>query len=285
MNEQNTNETGRTTTGRRSSGNSYYSVNLTEGRIFLIFAGVIGFIVLGAFVLLFVFSNINKNRDDQIAEDSLFEFNTTGDLAAGYSSSAISSVDLSVENLQTETDQVSSASSSGTLSEPVRVESNSNNINQPILNNEEILYSSRLQMNQGVSGQSSISAGSTNNNTGIARQTVTNRPQSVQTASSSSRATTTISVSSRQTTNSTVSNKRFVIQVGAFSSKTNAETIEQFYKQSGYPAYIVETVNNNRTLYRLRVGPFSEKGMADSYLADIKSSQYGSNSYISIVYM
>lgn len=67
--------------------------------------------------------------------------------------------------------------------------------------------------------------------------------------------------------------KLYRVQVGAFSSKTNAEKYMEQVKAAGFSAFIVN-VNNNGALYRVQVGAFSVKANAEAYMAKIKAEGF-----------
>lgn len=47
----------------------------------------------------------------------------------------------------------------------------------------------------------------------------------------------------------------WVIQLGSFSSKVNAEKLNLDLRKSGFPAFVEPLTRNNKTTYRVRVGP------------------------------
>jgi len=58
------------------------------------------------------------------------------------------------------------------------------------------------------------------------------------------------------------SKKGWVIQVGAFGQKSNADNLYKKLNKSGMSAYIEESSKQNKKLYHVRVGPFSSKSKA-----------------------
>ena len=55
----------------------------------------------------------------------------------------------------------------------------------------------------------------------------------------------------------------YSVQVGAFSSFTNAKNYAAKFGRLGYPTEILSTTNKDRTLYRVRVGNFKTKDTAE----------------------
>ncbi len=80
----------------------------------------------------------------------------------------------------------------------------------------------------------------------------------------------------------TVSGKKWVIQIGSFSTQKSANDVRAFY--SGYPSYIREINKDSKKFYRLRLGPYDTEAQAKSILANVKKSKYGKDGYIVIGY-
>jgi DedD protein len=59
-----------------------------------------------------------------------------------------------------------------------------------------------------------------------------------------------------------VSKKGWVIQVGAFGRKSNADNLSKKLTKSGMKAYIEKSSKQNKKLYHVRIGPFSSKSKA-----------------------
>lgn len=55
----------------------------------------------------------------------------------------------------------------------------------------------------------------------------------------------------------------YSVQVGAFSSFTNAKNYAATFAKLGYPTEILSTTSKNKTLYRVRVGNFKSKDTAE----------------------
>jgi cell division septation protein DedD len=63
-----------------------------------------------------------------------------------------------------------------------------------------------------------------------------------------------------------------LFQVGAFSTKTPADTLVNRLKKKGYTAFLV-VVEGGKTRYRVRVGPFADKAEADRISARLKKEE------------
>jgi DedD protein len=62
----------------------------------------------------------------------------------------------------------------------------------------------------------------------------------------------------------------WVIQLGSFASKTNAQNLVEQVKKEEYPAYLEEMRGNNGTVYyRVRVGPELQRSRAEAILKDL----------------
>lgn len=53
------------------------------------------------------------------------------------------------------------------------------------------------------------------------------------------------------------------VQVGSFASRANAETLSQKLKTQGYTAFIFRNAKENPPLFRVRVGPYDDQGLAN----------------------
>lgn len=66
----------------------------------------------------------------------------------------------------------------------------------------------------------------------------------------------------------------WVVQVGAFAQQANALRLRDELRAKGFSAYVDDLVGQNRTLYRVRVGPELQRSRAEASLADIRE-QFG----------
>lgn len=85
----------------------------------------------------------------------------------------------------------------------------------------------------------------------------------------------------RKTTPKKVNVNRYWIQTGSFNLLSGAENSKADLKSKGYQASISTSTVNEKTWYRLRVGPFESRNEADYYLTKIKGLKQYSESYIS----
>jgi len=63
----------------------------------------------------------------------------------------------------------------------------------------------------------------------------------------------------------------WVVQLGSFSSKVNADKLNLNLRKSGFPAFVEPLTKNGETSYRVRVGPEILRADADALLKKIKT--------------
>lgn len=61
----------------------------------------------------------------------------------------------------------------------------------------------------------------------------------------------------------------WVVQVGSFSNRSNADKITSQLKKKGYPTFIEQADINGNTVFRVRVGPETDKSKARQMLAQL----------------
>ena len=247
---------------------NYYSLNLTEGRIFIIFITILIIVCVVAFGVALIISNSRKANDVKVNLANEDNLNLNSQNFSYYKElDEDNKVDSFAKNNSENNNAKSSDNYKLEIQENKNVEKNNeieiaktdNNSNDTVkIDNSEVIYSSKY-----------IDDSASNENT------------KKQTGTSITKKSTTKSV--QQTKKEF--EKRYIVQVGSYINKKTAEEISLFYQIQGYPAYITETINKEKTYYRLRVGPFKEKTVAEGYLANLKTSKYGDKSYISIVYL
>jgi DedD protein len=66
------------------------------------------------------------------------------------------------------------------------------------------------------------------------------------------------------------SGSEWAVQVGSFASKATAEKVAQSLKTGGYTAFVMPVTSGTSTLYRVRVGPVSQRGDADALQRKLK---------------
>ena len=64
----------------------------------------------------------------------------------------------------------------------------------------------------------------------------------------------------------------WVIQVGSFSSKQNAENLVKELRKSGYAAFMERAEVKSKVLYRVRVGPEADKKLAEKMLGKLNKA-------------
>ncbi|HDQ14529.1 MAG TPA: SPOR domain-containing protein [Sediminispirochaeta sp.] len=74
------------------------------------------------------------------------------------------------------------------------------------------------------------------------------------------------------------------IQTGSYTSKNRAAKIKAELDDLGLNGRILSKEIDGTTYYRVRVGPYEEKGEADKFLGWVKNRESFENSYISQVY-
>lgn len=240
---------------------SFYSLNLTEGRIFIIFVSIVALLVIAFFSLFLIISKVtgsSKKTGNIVSNSSIADSTTDKEYQFSFydelSGSEIKSEETT--DLQNEVLDIAEIKAN----ETVEAEIKEPNI---ILDDSEILYSSKFQKENVVSD-------------GANKQKTTTTIKKVVSITK-----TTV----KQTNNTSSSSKRYVVQLGSFQNKTTADNITEFYKKAGYPIYLQEFKKDGKVFYRLRVGPFKDKSYAENYLTSLKKSKYGKNSYLSIIYI
>ena len=64
----------------------------------------------------------------------------------------------------------------------------------------------------------------------------------------------------------------WVVQLGSFSSKVNADKLNLKLRKSGFPAFVEPLEQKKKTVYRVRVGPELLRADADAILKKIKKN-------------
>jgi DedD protein len=62
----------------------------------------------------------------------------------------------------------------------------------------------------------------------------------------------------------------FVVQLGSFSSKDNAERLVHDMNARGFSTFIAPITTNGRELYRVRVGPTRDRASAEALATELK---------------
>jgi len=64
----------------------------------------------------------------------------------------------------------------------------------------------------------------------------------------------------------------WMIQLGSFASRGNAERLVHDLKAKGYQGFLTESANGGRKLYRVRVGPASDRASAQALAAKLRAA-------------
>ena len=73
------------------------------------------------------------------------------------------------------------------------------------------------------------------------------------------------------------------IQTGSYKSQTKAEELATLLSGKGLSARLFSYVSRNETYYRVRIGPYGNKGEADKFLSIVQQIQGLESSYLSMV--
>jgi len=65
--------------------------------------------------------------------------------------------------------------------------------------------------------------------------------------------------------------RQWAVQLGSFASKTGAERLAKEWEDRGQKAFVMPVKSGSNTLYRVRLGPFAERGAADEALRKVGS--------------
>jgi cell division protein FtsN len=252
-----------------------YSLNLTEGRIFIIFISLIIFTVIIFFGGAIILSQKSRTNSLAITESSDFEAVTTDEY------SFYDNLHENEESFVNSTDTVYAPETFEMQQTVVTVD------NHSTVNNEGNQFTNDTSSPQDLFTDNSMVTlddsevlYSSNENTQSTASTKTS-----ETREETKKTTTSESTAATKKSTATVPGKRYVVQVGSYSKKQVADSMYAYYQGQGYPSYITQKTKDGTVYYRLRVGPFKARERADSYLDALKKSRYGKDSYISIVYL
>jgi len=73
------------------------------------------------------------------------------------------------------------------------------------------------------------------------------------------------------------------IQTGSYKSQTKAEELMSLLQSKGLGSRVFSWTSKGDTFFRVRVGPYSNKGEADKFLALVQQVQGLETSYVSMV--
>lgn len=257
---------------------NYYSLNLTEGRIFLIFITVLIVITVIVFSIALLISNSNKKGNDTVVSES-------EELKITESDNPVND-NYTYYNLNNDQKEDTFLAEN---KEPMKEENNIQNAETKSQNNsnsDAIQNEFHVQVKE---KEDDIVKLDNNNVLRSSKYTDNNETQDAAPVKNTPKVTKVTpkkeTVVVKKSTNSKKIEIRFTVQVGSYLDKKAAEEISLFYKIQGYPAYITEKISGDKKFYRLRVGPFKAKEDAEKYLLSLKSTKYGKDSSIWEVYL
>jgi len=67
---------------------------------------------------------------------------------------------------------------------------------------------------------------------------------------------------------------QFTVQVGAFSTRANADRLQRGLQKKGYDAFVSESAGAENTLYRVRVGRFTDRHEAEKSCDQLRSDGF-----------
>lgn len=247
----------------------FYSINLTTERVFLIFVLVIAIIAI--VVVAFVFSTssktVTKNKD-VASEEVIDEIVSNDDFAFFDDENTMELLDgeeapVPVPEKVTITEDSENTTKTEEIAKPeqkvVEKQTEAVATKPEVKINDKISYSSNYTEKE---------------------EKAATPPQPV-----TKKAVETARVPvEKKVVKSAAQEKKWVIQIGSFTSEKSANSIADFYKKDSYPAYIKEFMKDGKTYYRLRIGPFDSDVKAQEVLVKIKASKYGKDSFVSVGY-
>lgn len=261
---------------------NFYSLNLTEGRILVIFIFIILFITVLTFCITFIF--FNKNKVDEVKLKKIESNNSISDNKK--------SQDYSYYGLSEESD-----------SNLVNVYSEDKKENENLINSDEKSLPSEIndkenskkedklikynqqqdkETDEIIKANKSSDIIKTDDSEILysSKYKETNKSLNNKTELKSK-----ANIKGKENQQKKIISKNYIVQIGSYINKKTAEEISGFYQKNGYHSFIVTKELNGKTYFRLRIGPFKERDQAIKYLSDIKKSKYGENSYLSIIYI
>ena len=288
---------------------SFYALNLTEGRMFGVFIGIVLVLVAVFFAIMVTAFKLSKpksgpinirtetiEKKDSTTQNAESAFSFYSDLAG---EDAVKQDDVLTKEVikvnQEVPTQTSETQNAPAISQNAAADNNTETVEEPQLSidNSEILYSSRYQQNQKFKKDETKPVA--NQTAQTVKAAVPAKQSETKSAAADKPAEQKNSVANVKTaepakpvkveTASKDKSVRYVVQVGSYTNKKIADEIAQHYNKAGYPVYQQEFSKDGQTYYRLRIGPFKEKDRAENYLLSVKDSKYGKNSYISKIFI
>lgn len=245
----------------------FYSINLTSERIFLIFVLIIAIIAVVVVAVVFSTSSKPVTKNKNVASEEVIDEIINGDDFAFFDD------ENAAELLDTEEAPVSVTEETPVLApEKITISDNAAKENaKEAVKVEETAAAAKpeVKINDKVSYSSNYSE----------KEEAPSTPQPIQKNAVEAKAP-----AEKQVAKKTVQEKKWIIQIGSFTSKKSADDVADFYKKDNYPAYVKEFMKDGKTYYRLRIGPYDSDVKAQEALVKIKTSKYGKDSFVSVGY-
>ena len=249
----------------------FYSINLTAERVFLIFVLLVA--IIAVIVVAFVFSTsskpVTKNKD-VASEEVIDEIVSNDDFAFFDDENAMELLDgeedaVPVPEKVTITENKENAAEAANSENIANVATEGN-----VTQEETVAAKPEVKIEDKISYSSNYAEKD--------EKTVT-PPQPI-----TKSAVDTSKTVEKKVAKSAVQEKKWIIQIGSFTSEKSANNVADFYKKDNYPAYVKEFMKDGKTYYRLRIGPYDSDTKAQEALIKIKSSKYGKDSFVSVGY-
>lgn len=249
----------------------FYSINLTAERVFLIFVLLVA--IIAVIVVAFVFSTssktVTKNKD-VASEEVIDEIVSNDDFAFFDDENAMELLDgeedaVPVPEKVTITENKENAAEAANSENIANVATEGN-----VTQEETVAAKPEVKIEDKISYSSNYAE--KDEKTATPPQPITKS------------AVDTSKTVEKKVAKSAVQEKKWIIQIGSFTSEKSANNVADFYKKDNYPAYVKEFMKDGKTYYRLRIGPYDSDTKAQEALIKIKSSKYGKDSFVSVGY-
>ena len=249
----------------------FYSINLTAERVFLIFVLLVA--IIAVIVVAFVFSTsskpVTKNKD-VASEEVIDEIVSNDDFAFFDDENAMELLDGEEEAVPVP-EKVTITENKENAAEAANSENIANVATEGNVTQEETVAAKpEVKIEDKISYSSNYAE--KDEKTATPPQPITKS------------AVDTSKTVEKKVAKSAVQEKKWIIQIGSFTSEKSANNVADFYKKDNYPAYVKEFMKDGKTYYRLRIGPYDSDTKAQEALIKIKSSKYGKDSFVSVGY-
>jgi cell division septation protein DedD len=249
----------------------FYSINLTAERVFLIFVLLVA--IIAVIVVAFVFSTssktVTKNKD-VASEEVIDEIVSNDDFAFFDDENAMELLD-GEEDAVPVPEKVTITENKENAAEAANSENTANVATEGNVTQEETVAAKpEVKIEDKISYSSNYAE--KDEKTATPPQPITKS------------AVDTSKTVEKKVAKSAVQEKKWIIQIGSFTSEKSANNVADFYKKDNYPAYVKEFMKDGKTYYRLRIGPYDSDTKAQEALIKIKSSKYGKDSFVSVGY-